>query len=179
MPMDGGWREGLTALLVLVGAYLVVTLMRLARVWRRKRPAEPPVSRTPPFVPEEADAEEGARSFVAAAYGAAEPLEVPEGASAFEETLQRVTEERSEIDRLRAEVVSLREEMAELRAAQRVSPQYADAMALAQRGLGTQDIADRCEISLAEAELVLSLSRGQTGLEGKDDHGGESGRPDA
>ena len=66
-----------------------------------------------------------------------------------------------EIQRMRDEMLQMRREMEELRAARRVSPQYAEAMELAQRGMGAQDVADRLGISLAEAELVQALSRGQ------------------
>ncbi|MCX7170695.1 MAG: DUF2802 domain-containing protein [Proteobacteria bacterium] len=56
-------------------------------------------------------------------------------------------------------MTGLKENMAQLKAARRVSPQYNEAMQLAQRGMAARDIADECGISLGEAELVLSLSR--------------------
>lgn len=71
------------------------------------------------------------------------------------------TDMEMEIQRMRDEMLQMRREMEELRAARRVSPQYAEAMELAQRGMGAQDVADRLGISLAEAELVQALSRGQ------------------
>lgn len=171
--MDGGWREGLIASLALAGIYFTVMLLRLAGLRRRRKPVEPPVSREPPRVPVEEGPVEDERAFLAAAYEATGVSETPD----FQEALKQAAAE-TELERLRMEVVALREEVADLKAAQRVSPQYADAMALAQRGLGARDIADRCEISLAEAELVLSLSRGAPDFDGKDDHGGDSGRSD-
>jgi len=66
-----------------------------------------------------------------------------------------------EVQRMRDEMERMRAEMEELRAARRVSPQYAEAMELAQRGLTAQDVADRLGISLGEAELVHALSRGR------------------
>ncbi len=66
-----------------------------------------------------------------------------------------------EVSKLREDVAKLREEVAELRAARNVSPQYAEALGLARRGLSAQQIADRMGISLAEAELVHALSRGE------------------
>lgn len=66
-----------------------------------------------------------------------------------------------ELQRMRDEMQRMSQELEELRAARRVSPQYAEAMELAQRGMSAQDLADRLGISLAEAELVHALSRGR------------------
>lgn len=71
------------------------------------------------------------------------------------------TDMEMEIQRMRDEMLQMRQELEELRAARRVSPQYAEAMELAQRGMSAQDVADRLGISLAEAELVQALSRGR------------------
>ncbi|MFN6961006.1 MAG: DUF2802 domain-containing protein [Rhodocyclaceae bacterium] len=76
------------------------------------------------------------------------------------EHLARYDIER-EVGKLREEVAQLRDEVKELRAARNISPQYAEALGLAQRGLSAQQIADRMGISLAEAELVHALSRGE------------------
>ena len=76
-----------------------------------------------------------------------------------------------EVQRMRDEMGRMRAEMEELRVARRVSPQYAEAMELSQRGLSAQDVADRLGISLAEAELVHALSRGDKNF----DEGGEDG----
>lgn len=65
----------------------------------------------------------------------------------------------TELQRMRDEMARMHQEMEELRASRRVSPQYAEAMELSQRGLSAQDVADRLGISLAEAELVQALSR--------------------
>lgn len=65
-----------------------------------------------------------------------------------------------EVQRMRDEMERMRAEVEELRASRRVSPQYAEAMELVQRGHSAQDVADRMGISLAEAELVQALSRG-------------------
>jgi multidrug resistance efflux pump len=73
-----------------------------------------------------------------------------------------------EVRQLRAEVEKLQQELKELKAARFVAPQYGEALALAQRGFSAQQIADRMGIALAEAELVLALSRGESAFaEGK------------
>jgi DNA-directed RNA polymerase specialized sigma24 family protein len=40
-----------------------------------------------------------------------------------------------------------------------VTPQHSEAMVLAERGLPALQIAERCGISVAEAELVCALAR--------------------
>lgn len=65
----------------------------------------------------------------------------------------------AELQQLRGELASLKDNVAQLKAARRVSPQYNEAMRLAQGGMDAHDIADECGISMGEAELVLALSR--------------------
>ena len=71
------------------------------------------------------------------------------------------TDMENEIQRMRDEMGQMREELEELRAARRVSPQYAEAMEMAQRGMSARDVAERLGMSLAEAELVQALGRGK------------------
>jgi hypothetical protein len=78
-----------------------------------------------------------------------------------------------EVQRMRSEMEHMRSEVEELRAARRVSPQYAEAMELAQRGLTAQDLADQLGISLGEAELVHALSRSDRNFDEGEEHGAE------
>jgi len=82
-----------------------------------------------------------------------------------------------EVQRMRAEMERMRAEMDELRLARRVSPQYAEAMELAQRGFSAQAVADRLGISLAEAELVHALSQGGKHFAEGEDHGRDEYAP--
>ncbi|OIP08228.1 MAG: hypothetical protein AUK49_12415 [Betaproteobacteria bacterium CG2_30_68_42] len=66
-------------------------------------------------------------------------------------------EVEDEIEALRAEAARLREEVSALRVARGAAPQYGEAMALAHSGLDAEAIAERCGISVAEAELVRSI----------------------
>jgi hypothetical protein len=66
----------------------------------------------------------------------------------------------------------LRAEMSELKAARRVSPLYAEAVALARRGFDARGIAAECGISVAEAELVQAMSDGGKNFDGEVDDGG-------
>jgi hypothetical protein len=77
----------------------------------------------------------------------------------------------TEMQRMRDEMERMRKEVEEIRTARRVSPQYAEAMELAQRGCTAQDMADRLGISLAEAELVHALSLGRQNFEEGEEHG--------
>lgn len=62
---------------------------------------------------------------------------------------------------LREELARLSEEVVRLKSTRSVSPIYNEAMSLAQRGLEATSIADRCGISMGEAELVAALAKGQ------------------
>lgn len=79
----------------------------------------------------------------------------------------------TEMQRMRDEMERMRKEMEEMRTARRVSPQYAEAMELAQRGCTAQDVADRLGISLAEAELVHALSRNRQNFDQGEEHGAD------
>ncbi|MBI4755935.1 MAG: DUF2802 domain-containing protein [Betaproteobacteria bacterium] len=65
----------------------------------------------------------------------------------------------AELQQLRREIAQLRDEVERLKTAPGVSPQYQDAMRLAASGADAQSIAERCGISLGEAELVRALSQ--------------------
>jgi len=116
----------------------------------------------------EGRARQVARSTQTAVEEAPEPAvtaSVARRPSDFEEQLAgqlaRIDLER-EVRSLRSEVEVLKAELKEMRAARNISPQYSEALALVQRGMTAQDIADRMEISLAEAELVHALGRGES-----------------
>lgn len=68
----------------------------------------------------------------------------------------------TELAELRGEMAALKEEVSLLKAARNVSPQYGEAVTLAQKGMAPQQIAERCGISVAEAEMVCALSRKQS-----------------
>lgn len=86
---------------------------------------------------------------------------------------------RRELAQQRAEMAALRERLDATEAAlhvqkenveaslarQGVSPEYNEALLYAQRGLDVEVIAERCGITVAEAELVRSLARRQAGLD--------------
>lgn len=67
--------------------------------------------------------------------------------------------QQDEIDRLVHDISALRDELERGREQPTSSPEYAEALVLAAQGLNAEMIAARCGITLAEAELVLSLAR--------------------
>lgn len=74
---------------------------------------------------------------------------------------------RQNIVELRAQLArateSTAQEMERLRNRQTVSPMYNEALRLVQAGYNTQEVAKRCGISLAEADMVSVLARNQEG----------------
>lgn len=186
-----GWRDVILLLAVIAAVYLAVMLLRLTRLGGRRQ--APPEERAPPELPraDAAEAEAPAAAFTvlpaptfawdeveellgetAPVNPAAQPAVARPGGFGehLAEHLAR-SDMEMEVQRMRDEMARMRAELEEMRMARRVSPQYAEAMELAQRGLTAQDVADRLGISLAEAELVHALSRGEMNFEEGEDHG--------
>lgn len=53
----------------------------------------------------------------------------------------------------------LADQIERLRPLQGVAPQYAEALVLARQGIEAEQIAERCGVAVAEAELLLALAR--------------------
>lgn len=108
--------------------------------------------------------------------------EPPERAVIDQEKLTRLERDlaatRGELDSLRTAFAQTRDrlqaDIERLKTGQRVSPSHGDAMQMALAGASAEEIAARCSIARAEAELVLSLARGSGG---QDDTGGAGGLP--
>lgn len=81
---------------------------------------------------------------------------------------------REEVDKLREGLAALREDLLKdlstLRAQQGVAAFYREAMQLAEAGRHAEEIADRCGIARAEADLVIALTQA------RGDAPGDSGR---
>ena len=176
-------RDVVVGVCILIAIYGAVTMLRLMRLRRHKAPVEEAPPRVFPTVDLELDGDDEAEAVDTLIYSrpvAPPPPPRPQPAEAreapsFDAELGRSQLER-EVRQLREEIAALRAELDGMKAASRVSPQYADAMALVQRGLTAQDVADRCGISLAEAELVWALAQGPQDTEQEDEYGGASGR---
>ena len=160
-------RYAIICAILVVVVYLLVSLAGLAKIkWRQRTRQRTKQTITLDgdevhwITPEQIITEEQA-SLPKARRAA--PAPVPEPApertpAKFGEQLFRSGIE-AELRQLRSELVGLKDNVAQLKAARRVSPQYNEAMRLAQRGIDAHGIADECGISMGEAELVLALSR--------------------
>lgn len=156
-----GGRELIILAVILAVAYLLVSLLRLVRLKRRRRKTAADFdfeknldvvygfSRSRPSLAD-----------IAAIDAQPPPADPQQTASVmpFGEQLFRSSVE-AELQQLRSEIASIKESLAQMQASRRVSPQYNEAMQLAQRGMSAQGIADQCSISLGEAELIVALSR--------------------
>lgn len=87
------------------------------------------------------------------------------GVPLFEFQLYR-NQMEAELQLLRQALAELQENVAQLSLSRRISPQYNEAMQLAQHGASAQMIADQCAISLGEAELVAALGRDANDMSG-------------
>lgn len=161
---------------------------------RRAEPALPEAAALPDPAPGAADAGEpatgepgaGGEAFavppaptfewdeVRELFGAEETASAPPRGAGFGQPLSEHlarSEVEMEIERMRDEMARMRAEVEAMRSARRVSPQYGEAVELAQRGATAQQIADQLGISLAEAELVQALSRGRDDFAEGEGHG--------
>lgn len=201
-----GWREGILLLVGLAVVYLLLTLFRLLRaskVAEDSSKAEPPTAATVPeatdTIPELTDPVSPLAVSRSTEWNDFVDLEVhaepdhalpdpvpsvqpvPRVAGFSEQLAEHLA--RSDLERefrkLRQDVDELRAELDDLRSLRNISPHYAEALELAQRGLTAQDVADRMGISLAEAELVHALSRGDRIFEEGEDDGAEPDGGDA
>ena len=131
-----GWRGAVLLLIALLGVYVAFTLWRLHRIKSAAASAERPAAAPQPAAP---------------------PLATPETVGFAAQQFMRGVE--AELEGVRRELAELREEVGRLKASRHTAPHYTEAMALAEGGADAQTVATRCGISLAEAELVLALSR--------------------
>lgn len=156
-----GLREFIIAMIVLVAIYIVVVLWRMRRLHRAapvgSGPAPQPVAESDALISERTQ-DEPPETFE----GLGQSVKMAEQALQLG-LEQEVAQMRDELDAVRGELAALRQDMqhelAQLRAAQSVSPIYGDAMQLAAAGYDPLAIAERCGIARAEAELVVALSK--------------------
>lgn len=172
------WRDAILFVVALAAVYLVFMLLRLTQVGRRKSSAPPATALEPVVETEEDDEEDWLPPQV---YDKPQIAAAP--AQAFDAHLLRSAME-AEIQALKAETARLadelarqRDEMENLKAARHVAPQYSEAMSLAQSGHEAGSIANRCGISIGEAELVAALARNVNLNE--DDHVGITDYPNS
>ncbi len=125
------------------------------------------VAATPPssaqrdiFILETGDAQAPDTKGVAAGDDFQSMLEVQRMRQDIARLEAEVSAQNDRVAALEASVVALREQVESALAGQGVSPEYNEALVFARRGLDVDAIAERCGISVAEAELVRSLAQG-------------------
>jgi len=193
-------RDVILVVLVLAAVYAGVMLLRLVRMGKR-RPreiyiektekhdshmplrghiepgrAEPLVDTPRPVVDDPRPAPSGNRNEASKLFDEADKPSSAQQGGGFGESLAKYLERSDmemELQRMRDEMARMRAEVESLRNARHVSPQYAEAVELAQRGATVQDIADQLGISRGEAELVHALSRGGGDFSEGEKHGSE------
>ena len=159
---------------LIIGVLVIYVLFQLYRVWTLRKLPDPEEAAA-------ADVRDGVvEERVESEVFVFEPASrLPPDAAApstpsenFQAALD-VSRLRQEVDGLRSEAVhqqavleelsatirGLREQIEALGAGQGISPEYNEALVCARRGLDVGAIAERCGISVAEAELVQALSR--------------------
>jgi len=163
-----GGRDVIILAVILIAVYLLVSLLRLSQIKRRQKAAgraapavdAKDISGAAPAQPESGTQSVAEEAYTYTASAHAAPL-------SFGEQLFRSGVE-AELQRMRKDIAELKEALAQVNASRRVSPQYNEAMQLAQRGMNAQIIADECAISIGEAELVVALSRNRQEYEDYD-----------
>jgi len=167
-------RDAVIIAITLVAIYLILSTVRLTQVSRKTKgkPKNKAIA-----VNTDKDAPSQAQPVAKSLFWKkkpqpqqqSQPRPQSQPTNQFEQELFRSGVE-AELQRLRDEVVMLRGELDRMKTARRVSPQYNEAMMLAQNGLDALGIATQLGISVSEAELVLAMSRNQQEYK---NHGGE------
>ena len=158
-----GLREGVIALIVMVAIYMAVVIVRLRRPSPVKKTVPAPVVVKTPPLPESAPEPDPEPEPPSAWERAAAVAVAPDEERLYRSLENEVFQLRDEVDAVRGELAALRSDMlhelAQMRAAQTVSPIYGDAMQMAAAGYDPSMIAERCGIARAEAELVVALAK--------------------
>jgi hypothetical protein len=138
-----GWKEAALVALVILAGYMGYALMRLSMLNARRAseaaPPPPPVSPVPVQPPMDVQAE----------------LDMLLDARLA--PLMQALETRLDLIEDRLDGVSRRLET--VNQLPPVAPQYSEALSLAARGLSAEDIAEQCDMSVGEAELVRTLAQ--------------------
>lgn len=81
---------------------------------------------------------------------------------------EKLAAQQARIAELESALGTLREQLDTTGVVQNISPEYNEALVFARRGLDVDAIAERCGISVAEAELVRSLAQQGSADTGED-----------
>ena len=137
-----GWKEAALLALVILTGYLGYALMRLSML-NARRDAEPAPPPAPPPAP--------------VLHPPDLQAELDTLLDARLAPLMQALETRIEVIEDRLDGVSRRIET--VNQLPPVAPQYSEALALAARGLSAEAIAEQCDMSIGEADLVRTLAQ--------------------
>ena len=138
-----GWKEAALLALVILSGYLGYALMRLSMLNARRdvEPASLPLPQEPALQQPLPDLQAELDSLLDARLA----------------PLMQALETRIEIIEDRLDGVSRRIET--VNQLPPVAPQYSEALSLAARGLSAEAIAEQCDMSIGEADLVRTLAQ--------------------
>ena len=139
-----GWKEAALVALVILAGYMGYALVRLSMLNARRtaEAAPPPVTEAPvPAPPPPVDLQAELDMLLDARLA----------------PLMQALETRLDLIEDRLDGVSRRLET--VNQLPPVAPQYSEALSLAARGLSAEDIAEQCDMSVGEAELVRTLAQ--------------------
>lgn len=137
-----GWKEAALVALVILAGYMGYALVRLSMLnARRIAEAAPPPVPEAPVPPPPVDLQAELDMLLDARLA----------------PLMQALETRLDLIEDRLDGVSRRLET--VNQLPPVAPQYSEALSLAARGLSAEDIAEQCDMSVGEAELVRTLAQ--------------------
>ena len=138
-----GWKEAALVALVILAGYMGYALVRLSMLNARPNAeaAPPPVPVSPVPAPPPVDLQAELDMLLDARLA----------------PLMQALETRLDLIEDRLDGVSRRLET--VNQLPPVAPQYSEALSLAARGLSAEDIAEQCDMSVGEAELVRTLAQ--------------------
>ena len=139
-----GWKEAALLALVILTGYLGYALMRLSML-NARRDAEPAAPPVPPPAPVQAPPLPDLQA------------ELDTLLDARLAPLMQALETRIEVIEDRLGGLSRRIET--VNQLPPVAPQYSEALSLAARGLSAEAIAEQCDMSIGEADLVRTLAQ--------------------
>jgi len=153
-----GWKEAALVALVILAVYMGYALFRLSTLNARRAPPEaaPAADPDPPTVVPAAPA-----LRTDDIEGLLDTLLDRRLAPLMQQMETRLDQAESRIDELGRRVETVNQ-------LPPVAPQYSEALSLASRGLSAEDIADQCDMSVGEAELVRTLAKSR-GMGGGDE----------
>jgi hypothetical protein len=148
-----GWKEAALVALVILALYMGYALLRLSTLNARSTPAQPQTQAQPD------------PSLISAPPPPAAALPQPDEIDALLDTMldrrlaPLMQQLETRLDQLEDRMDGMVRRVETVNQLPPVAPQYSEALSLAARGLGAEEIADQCGMSVGEAELVRTLAK--------------------